>query len=191
MVVPAVQVPAVQAPAVVVPTVSPAVTITNEPRPTWVDGPAGLNKSVYCFPVKSGLFASVPECQRELDAEISTAAAHYIDEYLADLSPHASALVELPLPYLKKHVVKSEYAEVVESKSVGPMHQIHARLEFDDQVRSDVRRRLHDTVVEQRLWYVGGGAALVLALLATFFGYLKLDLWAGEGARRGCNWPPH
>ena len=46
-----------------------------------------------------------------------------------------------------------------------------------------MRRRLHDTVVEQRLWYAGGGAALVLALLGTIYGYLKLDLWAGEGAR--------
>jgi hypothetical protein len=38
------------------------------------------------------------------------------------------------------------------------------------------QQRWRNAIVQDRLWYTGGGAALVLALLATFYGYLKLDL---------------
>jgi len=130
--------------------------------------------------VGSGLFVSVPECQRELDAHIKREADHYIYEYLGE---GASKLVDIPLPYLKEHVKKAEFSEVV-VKSVGPMHQLHALLEIDDPTRTDFQRRWHEAVVTDRLWYTGSGTALLLALLATFDGYLKLDLRTG-GSQKG------
>jgi hypothetical protein len=145
-------------------------------RPAWVDAQAELVDSVYAMAVSSGLFVSVPECQRELDHEIKLAADHYIDDYLGE---HASSQVDIPLAYLKAHVKKAEYGERVPS-SVGSMHQIHARLEFDDNARADFHRLWHNAVVTDRLWVVGSGAALVLALLGTFYGFLKLDLRTGR-----------
>ena len=79
---------------------------------------------------------------------------------------------------------KAEYSEVVNSDTVGPMHQIHALLEIDDRARADIDRLWHNAVVTDRLWYTGAGAALVLALLGTFYGYLRLDLRTG-GAQKG------
>ena len=38
--------------------------------------------------------------------------------------------------------------------------------------------------MSDRLWYAGSAAGLVLALLATFYGYLKVDLRTG-GAHKG------
>ena len=68
--------------------------------------------------------------------------------------------------------------------NLGPMYEVHARLEFDDQARTDFRRQWRNAEVVNRLWYTGGASALVLALLATLYGYLKLDLRTG-GAHKG------
>jgi hypothetical protein len=171
---------------------SPAETKPAEPsdqpapkrsggRPEWVDAPAKLSNSVYTISISSGLFVSVPECQREINAHMKKAVDHYVDEYRGD---QASKLVSLPLAYLNEHVKKAEYSEVVTSDSVGPMHQIHALLEIDDRTRADIDRLWHNAVVTDRLWYTGSGAALVLALLGTFYGYLRLDLRTG-GAQKG------
>jgi hypothetical protein len=149
----------------------------DAPRPEWVDAPAGLTAgSVYSMTVHSGRFTSVPECQRALEREVKRAADQYIDDYL---DGGASEVIDIPLSYLSQHVKKAEYAEAVHSDTVGPMHEIHARLEFDNRVRADFHRLRRNSEVAHRLWYTGGGAALVLAFLATLYGYLKLDLRTG------------
>jgi hypothetical protein len=154
----------------------------EQPRPEWVDAVDGLaGNGVYVMKVDSGVFDSVPLCQRELERAIKRAADHYIDDYLGE---GAAPVVNIPLSYLNEHVKKGEYAEVVHSETVGQMHQIHARLEFDNQVRAEFHRRRHNAEVVNRLWYTGGGSALLLALLATLYGYLKLDLRTG-GAHKG------
>jgi hypothetical protein len=153
------------------------------PRPDWVDAPAGLAKGgVYRVAVHSGRFTTVPECQRAIELEIRREADEYIDEYLHS---GAAGIVNIPLAYLNHRVKKGEYAEAVQSETLGqPMYEIHALLEFDNQARADFHRLLRDHEVAQRLWYTGGGAALVMALLASFYGYLKLDLRTG-GAHKG------
>lgn len=161
-----------------------SVAVESTPPPEWIDAPARLVKSVYIVPVRSGLFASLPECQGQLNMQIKREADHYIDELLRDLGDHASALVDVSPEYLQRHVKKAEYSELRVSDSVGPMHQVHALLEFDDEARSLFRRRWHDAVVTDRLWFTGAGAALVLALLGTFYGYLRLDTQTG-GAHKG------
>lgn len=158
-------------------------TVSEDPRPGWVDALPGLSGGVYSLAVNSGPFVSLPECQRELDQQMKLAADRYIDDYLP--GEQASALVDIPLEYLKRRVKKAEYVEIVRSKTLlpldlGPMYQIHARLEFDDEARADFSRQWHNAEVVNRLWYTGGAAALVLALLSTVYGYLKLDLRTGE-----------
>jgi hypothetical protein len=155
----------------------------REQRPGWVDAPSRFvsSNSAYVVSIKSGPWASVPECQRELDREMKRATDQYINELLGD--DHASELVGISLDYLKQNVKKAEYHEVVQSESVGPMHQIHAKLEFDPAAQNDFRHLRHDALVTDRLWFAGTGAALVLALLGTFYGYLKLDL-RSQGANK-------
>jgi len=149
-------------------------------KPDWVDAPPRFENSIYSISASSGLFVSVPECQRELNARLKRDIDHYIDEYLGE---GAAQLADVPLSYIKQHLEKAEFSEVVLSDSVGPMHQLHAQLAIDDNARNEFHRRWHDAMVTDRLWYTGAGAALLLALLSTFYGYLKLDLRTG-GAQK-------
>ncbi len=136
----------------------------------------------YRTTVKSGLYVDVPECQRALDEATKHAADQYIEDYLG---AGASSLVDIPRSYLRAHVTKAEFAEVKQSSTVGPMHQIHALLEFDDDARADFHERWREAIVSERLWYAGAGAALVLGVLATLYGYLEMGLPAGESRLPG------
>jgi hypothetical protein len=152
----------------------------NSSKPDWVDAPPRFENSIYSISAASGLFVSVPECQRELNARLKRDVDHYIEEYLGE---GAAQLADVPLSYIKQHLEKAEFNEMVLSDSVGPMHQLHAQLAIDDNARNEFQRRWHDAMVTDRLWYTGAGAAMLLALLSTFYGYLKLDLRTG-GAQK-------
>jgi hypothetical protein len=145
-----------------------------------------LASGVYSVTVASGPFASPPECQRALDQQMKQEIDHYINDYLGE---QAAAVVDIPLSYIKGRLKKGEFVEQLASKTLGDMglghsYQIHARLEIDEQARADFWRQWRSAEVTNRLWYTGGAAALVLALLSTFYGYLKLDVKTG-GAQKG------
>jgi hypothetical protein len=166
------------------PAAKPPVRASIQPaveRPAWIEKRGELVDSVYRVSVNSGLYVTVPECQRTLDLEMKRAADQYIDDYLGE---GAKDVVDISLGYLRKHVKKAEFNEVIESETVGPMQQIHALLEFDDGARADFQRRWHAAVVSRRLWHVGAVTGLILALLGTLYGYLRLDLRTG-GTHKG------
>ena len=139
-----------------------------------------LDGSVYRVAINSGPHVDVPECQRALDEGMKRIVDRYIEDFLGD---GAANLVDVPRAYLKEKLKRQEYGEVVES-SVGPMRQLHALVEIDDDARKVFHERWRQAIVTQRLWYVGSAAAVILALLSTFYGYLKLDLETG-GAQKG------
>jgi hypothetical protein len=175
--------PAPQAPASQAPAATPPVAVTPQfqaERPAWVDMHGTLEGSVYRVAINSGPYVDVPECQRALDESMKRLVDRYIEDFLGD---GAASLVDVPRAYLKEKVKRAEYGEVVES-SVGPMRQLHALLEIDDDARKAFHESWRQAIVTQRLWYVGSAAAVVLALLSTFYGYLKLDLETG-GAQKG------
>ncbi|HEV3137393.1 MAG TPA: hypothetical protein VGZ26_05805, partial [Pirellulales bacterium] len=149
-------------------------------RPEWVDKPGKLVDSVYRVSINSGPYVTIPECQGHLDLQMKLAADQYIDDYLGE---GARQVVDISPGYLRRHVKKAEFNEVITS-TVGPMQQIHALLEFDDSVRADFQHRWHAAVVGRRLWFVGASTGLVLALLGTLYGYLRLDLRTG-GTHKG------
>ncbi len=175
--------PAAIAPKDDVPPATPPPTATDAqpsaPRPDWLGTPGKLVGSIYRTTVKSGLYVDVPECQRALDEATKHAADQYIEDYLG---AGASSLVRHPAhhPCPGPRDKGPEFAEVKQSSTVGPMHQIHALLEFDDDARADFHERWREAIVSERLWYAGAGAALVLGVLATLYGYLKMGLPAGE-----------
>jgi hypothetical protein len=154
----------------------PAALAAGEARPDWANKPAKLVNGVYRVSIQSGLYADVPECQRALEGQIKTQVDEYIDRWMG---PGTASLVAVDREYLNKHIKKQEFSEVVDTESVGPMHQIHALLEFDDSARADFHERWRRAVVTERVWVVGFGSAVVLALLGTAFGYLKLDQQTG------------
>ena len=145
-------------------------------RPDWIEMPGQLVDSVYRVSIKSGLYADVPECQGALDQTIK----QYVDDYIERLMGEGtSALVDIDREYLNQHIKQAEFSEIVISESVGPMHEIHALLEIDDTDRAVFHERWRRAEVTHRLWYVGSAAIVVLALLSTFYGYLKLDSQTG------------
>jgi hypothetical protein len=153
-----------------------AAVEASDSLPDWANKPGKLVDAVYRVSIESGLYADIPECQAALDDRIKATLDDYIDRWMGE---GTAELVVLDREYVNQHIKKSEYSEVVNSESVGPMHQIHALLEIDDDDRAEFHERWRRAVVTERVWMAGFGGAVVLALLSTVFGYLKLDLQTG------------
>jgi hypothetical protein len=161
------------------------VAISNS-RPDWVDRPAMLEEQTYRVEVKSGLYVTPAECQRGLNAAIAAAVERYVTIYFGD--ERAAALVNLEPAYLRQHLIRQPlYAETVDA-SVGPMQQLHALLEFDDEMRAELHRLWRQAFVSDRLRYVGGAFSLLLAAIAAAWGYLKLDLATRGAYTRRLRW---
>ncbi len=140
-----------------------------EAGPEWLAKHHGqLNGKEYEIAVKSGLYVTIPECQRALEAAEKQAVRDYLDSYLGE---GAADLVSLDARYVHDKLQKQQYTEKIDV-SIGTMQQMHALLVFNDEARNDFQDRWRQALVTRRLWYVGGGAAAVLAAVASTFGYL-------------------
>lgn len=153
-------------------------------KPSWAGKPAKLERGVYRMSVPSGLYVTRLECERALDVAMHNAVAEYVENYL---QVDEARLVELDDRYIKNNIQKDEYEETV-VRSVGPMQQVVALLEFDDRVRAEITNRYRTVIVRMRLWTFGSGALAVLALIGTLFGYLKLDHLTQGHHRRRLQW---
>ena len=169
---PADVVPALPPPA----NTTPATTIVAEKlpaapavRPAWVDAPRHREQQVYQVAVKSGLFVTTIECERALEKAMQRSVDAYIDEYLED---GAAQLVAIEPHFIQQHIRRGAFSDTSES-SVGTMQQVYALLVFDDGVQSLFQQRWRQALVNQRLWQVGAGSAVVLGLIGTLFGFLS------------------
>ena len=155
-------------------------------RPDWVDRAPGIQGQTYCVAVKSGLWTTDGECQQAIQTAIVKAVDEYLTNYFGD--DRAPQLVAIEPAYLRQHLVKQPvYSETVDA-SVGSMRQLHALVEFDDDLRAELHRLWRQAFVSNRLRDAAGGFALVLAALGTLFAYLKLDLATGGQYRRRLRW---
>lgn len=172
-----------------------AYSTSANPRPAWVDAPPKLTGGVYRTKVTVGPFATREECDRALPAELLKATNNYVDSFLGE---GASRWVNLPPGYIMesggKHervvnglvipqnsshangsrIYRDQWQEEILA-SFGPMIQVHTLLEFDENTRHDLQRRWQAGRAEGRLGYAGLGTGMVLALLGSIFGYLKID----------------
>jgi len=109
-------------------------------RPDWVDSSPALSNTTYRVAIKSGLYVTQAECRRALEQALTDATARYMETYLGD--DRAEQLIGLDPAWLGQRLVNQPlYAETVEA-SVGPMQQLHALAEFDDDVRAELHRPL-------------------------------------------------
>jgi hypothetical protein len=155
------------------------VEATSGDRPEWVDQPSGLHGTIYRASIKSGLFVTVNECDRALQSKVRAAIGDYLDHLLGT---DAADRISIDAALLRR-VQKGAYRETVTSSKVGPMQQVHALLEFDDAVRSDLSQRWHTALANDRLHRAALAGGILLSLLAVAFGYLKLDLLTSGQAR--------
>ena len=149
-------------------------------RPDWVEAKPKKIGDAYQVVATVGPYTTRLECDQALPAQLQEATAEYVGLYLG---PEAQRRANLSNGYLTEHVLKDQFEETIES-SVGPMIQLHSRLEFNADANKRLNQNWHDARVQQRLWWAGGGLAAVLAVLAGMFTVMKIDL-ATKGAYRG------
>jgi hypothetical protein len=143
-------------------------------RPVWVEAEPVRDGDVHSTVVCSDPYATHSQAIHALDEKIKAATAEYIEEYLqSELAPQ---LIRFKLPDIKRQLLSSEniYSEKI-SVSIGPMHQVHAKLEFKPNFREQLDRRWGELRATYRLAETGLISGGVLLLLATVFGYFRLD----------------
>ncbi|HTN73900.1 MAG TPA: hypothetical protein VL096_01585 [Pirellulaceae bacterium] len=144
-------------------------------RPAWVEADfsqeTGERQQVA---IASGLFIRPQEALRALDEELEKATRDYVSSYLGN--SHAGTLVPIDARYIRQHLITPDhlYSEVVQV-SVGPMHQAHALVAFDNDFRRELDARWKNIVVSGRVLKLGVIAGGILIALATVFGYFRAD----------------
>lgn len=152
---------------------SPTVVIPPG-RPAWVEAPAELDGPRPRMPVSSGPHPRRRECDKALDAEIEDAVHDFVNEHLGSSS--ASTLVHFSLKEIKQRLLKPEnyYYETIQV-SIGPMHQGHALLEFNDEFLAEINARWERIAAIRRLLQAGLVFVGALSFVGVLFGYLRLD----------------
>jgi hypothetical protein len=151
------------------------VTVKIPPgRPEWIDADPDYTSAIHTVPVASGPYVHEGESRRALDQALVKATREYITEQLG--SDLAAQLIQYDAKMIKRKVVKADnlYHDVA-TYSVGEMHEYFALLEFGPEFRNELDRRWHKIRATSRLSQVGlfGGAGLLL--LASVFGYFRMD----------------
>lgn len=154
------------------PLVSNETTNAHGELPEWVTGGEGRVDGVFRMPISIGPFPSYEDCGPEKPKAYADAIKRYANEYLQE---GAGDYVDLPMWYINQNVYRTEAKEYRESPTLGKVVIVHYLLEFNDAVRQHIVQVYHQALVAERLKYVGLGAAGIFGLLATAFGYLKLD----------------
>jgi len=147
-------------------------------RPAWIDSEPGTVDGVYQVVVKVGPYNTSLECDANQGYAIWDTMRQYVTSYLGS---QAARQVRLT-PEILRHIVRGRWQETNEY-SVGPMIERYLLLKFDDAARGMIKAERDRTIVAGRLWYTGGGVAVVLALLSVLFAGLKID-GATDGAYR-------
>lgn len=140
---------------------------------SWVDAPTGRAGQVYRTRVAVGDYATREECERDLPDALRQAVGRYVDR-LIGAGAGERIMSRLPLPYIHEHIVKEEWEEHREAR-FGEMVRLHELLEFDQAANTYLRDLHQQTLEVERLKYTAVGAGGLFGLLATIFGYLKLD----------------
>ena len=160
-------------------------------RPDWVGTPPrrlGQGLGVYQMNFTVGPYTTLMECERELPGQLHKALAEYVELYLG---PEARGQIPLDVrspigvnhTALRDFVLKDVFDEEV-TTSVGPMKQMHVRIELNQKFNEWLKFRWREVRVEKRIWCTGTGLCGLLGALAVAFFSMKIDL-ATEGRYRG------
>ena len=155
-------------------TTPPDGVIIPPGRPAWVEAAPVRDGSVHFTSICSDPQTTQAQALRALDDRLRTATKEYIGEHLqSELAPN---LIRFSLPEIKQRLLRPEnmYQEKI-TVSVGPMYQVHAKLQFDNEFRELLDRKWGELRATYRLAETGLVTGGVLLLIATVFGYFRLD----------------
>lgn len=144
-------------------------------RPEWVQvAKSDLTGPVHKIYVTSDPYKLPRDAQHGLDEAMKQATDGYIADQLN--SPLAAKFISYDVQTIRDRFVKQTYRETVTfGDPVGPMQQLHAQLEFDQDFRNEISQTWAGRIAESRLYQTGLGAGAALLLLASVFGYFRLD----------------
>jgi hypothetical protein len=167
-------------------TESPAMEKTaakSTTAPDWVGKPPGLVGDVYHMELVVGPYDTRQACNDELPNELQKALNQYVAKCLGE--PIASGIA-LPADELYRDLVKEQPWEEIRKSDVlnRMMTRLHVLVEFDHKIKERILREHERRGVAGRLGWAGVGLASVLAILAAWYAYLRIDL-ATAGAYRG------
>lgn len=145
---------------------------SSAPKPAWVDEPKRLVGNDYFVTVTVGPHADRELCDRAMTEELRRATEQYIDQLIG--AEGAGQLVRLPMSDVRRQIVQEEYQETVQA-SFGPMINLHALLKFDKEMQQRIVLAHEQALVRGRIGMAAGGSGLLMVILGTMFGYLKLD----------------
>ena len=153
----------------------------SAPRPAWVDSPPSREGPVHTIPLAIGPYSTLEECWQLAAQQVDKAVAQYNDWYLGPRGGADRKLVRTPAYRADWADPSQHYHEIRPSQLLGEnMHILHVLLQFDDPYRQQLDTCWAQTTAAGRLTQVVLLSGAILALLATFYLYLKLDL-ATEG----------
>ncbi len=138
-------------------------------RPAWIDEPPASREGVYYLTAVEGPFSSREECEQILPRLFEQLARRYELMYLDET-------FDLPFSQLMDEgVCREAYIGPHDSAELGTMFQVHALAGFDDRFRGLLRQVRRDALVHQRVIATCSLAGLLLGMMGTVFGYLRLD----------------
>ena len=111
----------------------------------------------------------------EYDGELYEKIRGEIDEYALGI-PGVEPVRRFPVPrhYINDNIIKAEYV-FSRDFTVGRMKQKYVLLAFDHRAKMDIKKMYRDELLQSRLGFAGFGSCLMLMLIGTVYGYLKLD----------------
>jgi hypothetical protein len=133
-----------------------------------------LEGSIHSVAVCSDPYATHQQAVQALERKLEDATEKYITDYLH--SKFAANLIHYDVKDIKRQLLtpSNVYHEKI-TVSIGPMHQVHALLEFKPDFREQLDQRWGEMRATYRLAETGLISGGVLLVLATIFGYFRLD----------------
>ena len=122
-----------------------------------------------------GPHLTIKDCRQELDQKIVAATNQYIAEELG--REEVGRLLQIDADFVRSHLLYNVTEPEFVDTSYGEMCRLTAvlRFEHDRAFLDELDSRWKNVQREARLLQVGLGSSSILLLLATAFGYLKLD----------------
>jgi hypothetical protein len=139
--------------------------------PLWINIPSSRVDGVDRRTVVIGPYSDPDQYSDELDGQIHLVIHDYVQGMPGVERGHQ---FRVPNRYVYDNIIRAEYIETHEY-SVGVMKRKFLLLEFDNRVKTEIEEMYRQQVVERRIDIAGFGSALMLMLLGTAYGYLKLD----------------
>lgn len=166
---------------------TPSFRYLTTPRPDWIETEASKSEDRYQIAVESGLHVRKRTAQQALRDNVKAAVDSYVNDYLeselaSTLTGYAieegdsagTRTISLRLEGRTFDLARERFDEQVEF-DYGVMHQSHALVKMDKDIRQALDQRWGQVRATSRLFQTGLGAGALLLLLGTMLSYLKLD----------------